>query len=338
MGPKGAWIVLALSITMAIRDVYGIYGYDCGTKLTNLTTLSLVDIGECESNDEDVQATSIPAKLIQINDYNMIHAMECKVLVKRSTHYCGMHSHTSPVLFGEIEYYKEVSRDECEAMHVSSVFNGFNIKLMNIARNSTTRKAVIFAGKIDKNSHCTAGEAYDDPYGSFTDVLVTGYVIVTIRDYDVKLSLENNKVILEDGTACNVNARQCVSGDAANVCRTTISEAMCGANKYQVMYELFVSKINDKDNKNVMYSLDRHEYSFALMKTFEESVCGITLIHTEVPRLLIVENPASNHLFVKKELAPANFDIFAFIIAKFLFLENHLKGQLQNLYKSILKE
>ncbi|CAB0041111.1 unnamed protein product, partial [Trichogramma brassicae] len=126
--------------------------------------------------------------------------------------------------------------------------------------------------------------------------------------YDKKVNAEEFKVgdsvyllkgvILEDGTTCNANARHCVSGDGANVFWTTIPEAMCGANKYQVMYEGFVSRISDKENKNVLYSLDTHEYSFALMKTFEESVCGITMIHTEIPRFLIVENPASNHLRV----------------------------------------
>ncbi|KAL7289205.1 hypothetical protein TKK_0017145 [Trichogramma kaykai] len=88
-----------------------------------------------------------------------------------------------------------------------------------------------------------------------------------------------------------------------------------------------------------MYALDTHDYSFAFLKTFEETICGVNFIHTEVPRFLIIEDPRSNHLFQQQEIAPlANVDTFAFINSTALFLEKHLKGQMDKMYRSLVKE
>ncbi|CAB0041317.1 unnamed protein product [Trichogramma brassicae] len=203
-------------------------------------------------------------------------------------------------------------------------------------KNSTTSKPVVLAGKLDKDSHCESGANYDDPYGTFTDVLVTGYVSIGIYDYDIKLNLENDKVFMQDGTPCNAKARHCISGEGGNVFWDTLPEQICGANKYTVLYEGFITKVSDLEDKNVMYSLDTKDFSFALLKTYEETICGITFIKTEIPRFLIIENPRSNHLVRKQEVAAANVDIFAFINAEALFLEKHLKKQMKEMYETLV--
>ncbi|KAL7295021.1 hypothetical protein TKK_0011624 [Trichogramma kaykai] len=333
----GAELVVALLCVAAlIQEGHCIYGYDCANKLTNLTTLSLVDIGECETRTNQANAITIKAQLIQVNDYNIIHAKECQVKIKRTVHHCGMHSHTSAALYGEIEYYKKLTRDECEGIQLTGTFNGFGLLLMHIKRNSTTTRPVVLAGKLDKNAGCESGAAYDDPYESFTDVLVTGYVSIGIYDYDMKLNLESDKVLMQDGTPCSAKARHCISGEGGNVYWDALPEKMCGANKYAVLYEGFMNEISDPEDKNVMYVLDTHDYSFALVKTIEETICGVKFIHTEVSRFLIIEEPRSNHLLQKQEVATANVDIFAFINAKALFLEKHLKGQMKKMYDALM--
>ncbi|KAL7296790.1 hypothetical protein TKK_0010193 [Trichogramma kaykai] len=247
-----------------------------------------------------------------------------------------MHSHTSAVLFGEIEYFKEITKDECEGIQLTGTFNGFGLSLMHLERNSTTTKSVILAGKLDKDSHCESGANYDDPYGTFTDVLVAGYVSIGIYDYDIKLNLESDKVFMQDGTPCNAKARYCISGEGGKVFWDALPEQICGANMYTVLYEGFITKVSDPENKNVMCLLDTKELSFALLKTYEETICGITFIKTEVARFLIIKNPRSNHLIQKQEVAAANVDIFAFINAKALFLEKNLKKQMKEMYEMLV--
>ncbi|KAL7301579.1 hypothetical protein TKK_0005593 [Trichogramma kaykai] len=331
-------VVALLCVAALIQEGHCIYGYDCANKLTNLTTLSLVDVNECETRANQASAVTIEAQLIQVNDYNIIHAKECWVKIKRTVHHCGMHFHTSAALYGEIEYYKELTRDECKEIQLTGTFNGFGLSLMQIKRNSTTIRAVILAGKLDKHVGCESGAAYDHPYGSFTDVLVTGYVSIGIYDYDIKLNLESEKVFMQDGTPCSAKARHCISGEGSNVYWDALPEKMWGANKYTLLYEGFINKISDPEDKNVMYVLDTHDYSFALVKTIEETICGVKFIHTEVARFLIIEEPRSNHLLHKQEVAAANVDIFAFINTKALFLEKHLIGQMRKIYDALMLE
>ncbi|KAL7289206.1 hypothetical protein TKK_0017146 [Trichogramma kaykai] len=92
-----------LFVAGLIRSGNCIYGYDCGTKLTNLTTVSLMDTGDCEPTADNTKSVKIEAQLIQINDFNIIHVKECSIKIKRTVEHCGMHSHKSTVLFGEIE-------------------------------------------------------------------------------------------------------------------------------------------------------------------------------------------------------------------------------------------
>ncbi|CAB0031899.1 unnamed protein product [Trichogramma brassicae] len=94
-----------------------------------------------------------------------------------------------------------------------------------LEKNSTTTRSVVLAGKLDKDSHCESGDNYDDPYGTFTDVLVTGYVSIGIYDYDIKLNLESDKVFMQDGTPCNAKASHCISGEGGNVFWDTLPRA-----------------------------------------------------------------------------------------------------------------
>ncbi|KAL7286071.1 hypothetical protein TKK_0019678 [Trichogramma kaykai] len=103
----------------AIQQATAIYGYDCGTKLTNLTTISMLDVGKCKEERPEVRTTRIRAQLVQVNDYGLMKIKECKVLIKRMVFYCGMHSHISLVANGEIEYYKKITQEECDGPHQS---------------------------------------------------------------------------------------------------------------------------------------------------------------------------------------------------------------------------
>ncbi|CAB0031144.1 unnamed protein product [Trichogramma brassicae] len=272
------------------RNLYILHGTDALAWLA-ATTLAILVIravkksqGTYDAEEEEYQANHKNRDGDRVITY--IGIRETLVTV----HHCGMHSHTSAVLYGEIEYYKELTRDECEGIQLTGTFNGFGLSLMQIKRNSTTKKSVVLAGKVDKDGGCEAGASYDDPYGSFTDVFVTGYVTIGIYDYDIKLNLESDKVFMQDGTPCNAKARHCISGEGGNVFWDTLPEKMCGANKYTVLYEGFMNKVSDPEDKNVMYVLDTHDYSFAVVKTIEETICGVKFIHTEIGRFLIIDN------------------------------------------------
>ncbi|KAL7289959.1 hypothetical protein TKK_0015692 [Trichogramma kaykai] len=312
-----------------------IYGFDCGTKLTNITTISLVDVGDCDIDTPEVEIDKINAQLIQINDYGMVHVRECKLLMKRTIYYCGMHSHVSPAANGEVAFYKEMSRDECDLLQVTGTYNGFDKRIVNIKRNDTTTTPMTFAGKINADKSCEAASSYEDPYGTFDNVVVTGYIIIEIKDYEAKIDLTTNKLLLSSGVTCKASERKCINDDGSNVYWDKPTEDTCGMLKYAVIYEGFIDKVIDNGDNTIMYMLETEEYSFSLLRKSEENICGTTFVRLEHPRLQIVENAHKNTLLRKSDIAAANIDIFAYINLKFVYVEKHLKGQIKRMYQNM---
>ncbi|KAL7301782.1 hypothetical protein TKK_0005772 [Trichogramma kaykai] len=252
---------------MAIKTTTAIYGYDCGTKLTNLTTISLIDVGKCKEERPEVRTTRIRAQLVQVNDYGLIKIKECWV---------------GPA------------------------------------------------------GNCKGETKYVDAYGVFNDVVVTGWIEIELKDYTAKMSLDANKLQLTSGTTCEASKRTCIGGDGSTAFWSTVDTGDCGLNKYSVIYDGFMDKVEDSGEKDVIYTLETEEYAFALMKKYVESVCGLDLIHSEHPRLLIVENAGISPMLRKTDLAAQNIDQFAYTNAKFLYVEKHLKGQLKEMYYKII--
>ncbi|CAB0042490.1 unnamed protein product [Trichogramma brassicae] len=147
------WAVL-LTSSWTIRSE-ALYAYECGTQISNLTVVSLTEVGECEIKEPEVKRTQIYAQLLQINNYNVIHVYECTIRVTRQVHHCGMHSHQSVVKDGMISYYKELSHDECLGIHHTTSYTGYNTILKDIPRNGTKSLPMTFAGTLDSTGACS---------------------------------------------------------------------------------------------------------------------------------------------------------------------------------------
>jgi len=64
--------LLAFIILFFVRNSLELYGLDCRDQLTNLTTISLLDVGECNIERPRVEITPIHGRLLQLNDYGTV--------------------------------------------------------------------------------------------------------------------------------------------------------------------------------------------------------------------------------------------------------------------------
>ncbi|XP_077279178.1 uncharacterized protein LOC143906797 [Temnothorax americanus] len=97
-----------------------------------------------------------------------------------------------------------------------------------------------------------------------------------------------------------------------------------------------VSETNDK--LQLLYSLSTQDVTFALTRIGEEVLCGYTLIKTEHPKLVILETNKRNSFARKRPLAIENIDIFAYVNSKFVYVERHIRTQMNRLYTDVLKQ
>lgn len=80
-------------ISLWIRDSEEIIGYDCGSASTNITTLSLLNIEECDIPPQEVVSQKRYIQLLQINEFSSTKVIQCKVEIDRLIRRCGMFSH-----------------------------------------------------------------------------------------------------------------------------------------------------------------------------------------------------------------------------------------------------
>ena len=101
----------------------------------------------------------------------------------------------------------------------------------------------------------------------------------------------------------------------------------CEAEKYSSFG--LGQKIVDQDEK-VLYTLTTSDITFTFNALPRINVCGHILIRTEHPRLLICEIIPGNVRARKVDVA--EMDLMAYTNSKFIYVERHMRRQLQHLY------
>ncbi|KYQ50688.1 hypothetical protein ALC60_10231 [Trachymyrmex zeteki] len=128
------------------RESCGI-GYDCGSASTNLTTLSLVNIEECDIPLQNVNSTKVYVQLLQVNDFKSVRVIQCKIEIDRLVRKCGMFSHTMDVYNGKHSYIIEVSREACQRTYGSFELSGTYIT--GLKSNQTATRPVFLADHVN---------------------------------------------------------------------------------------------------------------------------------------------------------------------------------------------
>lgn len=331
------WGLAVYYLLCSPRTTEGIIGYDCNGATLNITTVSLLEVGECNIPLQEVNETSVHIQLLQINQYASIHVRQCKVEIYRIIRRCGMWSHGMDVPNGEYSYIDSVSRDECLDMYKLGKIKIGQTEVHRIHANQTVSRPISIAGTINHNSECE-GVYYSDPYGSWEKVFVKGTVKISLRDYEADVDVNTNKVLLRSGTKCDLNDGRCTDIDGGDTYWDPFPEDSCHSKRYGVLYEGPAKRTTDVDTKfkQTMYSLTEGDIIFALTAKERINVCGYSLILTEHPKLLIVET-RKNEPFVKKEpIHVGNLDLFSYVNSKFVYVEKYIRTQMKQMYQDIL--
>ena len=331
-------LILTLFITTWMaRFGLSIIGYDCGSSRLNITTISLVDVDECEASGTTQNITKVHLHLLQLNEFTKTQVKQCKIVIQRTISYCGMHSHASAVAQGQLEYVYDIGMERCRKLHTTGVlqFND-NVVIGGIKINATNYYGVTLGGSITRDGHCK-GTQYTDPYGTWDNVVVQGTVKITLQDYYATVNLNTNRINLRSGVACSLSEGECTDLEGGYTFWNILPEDKCGFTGYGVLYEGPGHKIRAIDDGNIqtIYTVTSSDTTFALTKKGHEMMCGYLIQRTEHPKLFIVENHKGLILPARNGISIENLDIFSYVNSKFVYVERHIRTQLSRLYHDI---
>ena len=313
-----------------------IIGYDCSQKYSNFTSFSLVDIADCDLPNPIINESIVNISLVQVNEFAYAPVYYCKVVIKRSAEHCGHWSHVSPLKHGEVKYVYDLDREECFKMHRKGAFFVANQYVGNIRVNDSITIPLNFAGTLSETGACSSGE-YSDPYGHFTNALVRGYVTITLQERYNSVNLETNKIILDSGTRCVFTDQECIDAVYGHAYWDLVPTDVCETNRYTLLYSGRASKIVEKDNeRSPLYVVESDGIAFAFKDFGSISRCTFELIRTEHPKLFILIDEHRDQFRASKIISVNNLDLFSYVNSKFVYIEKHLKKQMQQLYQDVL--
>lgn len=333
--------MIRLTVLIAALPVLtnGLTGYDCESAGLNITTLSLLDIEQCNVENIEPEQTSVYVQLMQVSDYGKTRAIQCRMEIDRMIYYCGMHSHISLVSNSRKQYIQELGNDACRRIQETGSVTLASTVIDRIAGNSTNFRSVTLAGKVGVDGACRGAE-YTDGYGSWDNVVVQATVRITLRDLEVSVKRSSGEVILPSGTRCPVTDRTCQDSDGAETYWTALAEDSCHFDQYDILYEGNAVRLSPRANQTstIVYTVTTGDTTFALTKTKEIDVCGYKLFRTEHPKLLILETQRGRTFKIRSKIAIDNLDIFAYVNSKFVYVGKHVKTQLTRMYQDIMEQ
>ncbi|KYN05855.1 hypothetical protein ALC62_03208 [Cyphomyrmex costatus] len=341
MDPRIKGITTIFIITIWIQQAYGIIGYDCSSASANLTTLSLINIEECDIPLRTVNSSRVYVQLLQLDDFKSVSVIQCKIEIERTIKKCGMFSHTMDVHNGQFSYITEVSRDACQRMHTYGSFEIAGTHITGLKSNQTASRPITLAGQVDHDGTC-AGSAYSDPYGTWSHVIVLGSIKITLQDYVADVKINTNRVHLRSGVTCELSATHCTDIEGGDTFWKPVPEDSCKLSDYSSLYNGYADKIFDAADKRTqtVYSLNAQSLIFSLASTGEYTTCGHKLTRTEHPKLIIFEtSPPSipgTEVFKSHGFIAMHIDLFTYINSKFVYVERHIRTQINQLYKNVL--
>ncbi|CAD6223579.1 GSCOCG00013004001-RA-CDS, partial [Cotesia congregata] len=317
--------------------VNAIIGYDCGSKILNMTTISLVDIDECDIGEEHIETTIPDIALLQLNEYEHTPVTQCKIEIHRVIQHCGWQSCNSIVSHGISEYILPIDREMCQVAHDHGTLRIGNTFIDGIVPNVTTIRSITLAGSVNNNADCTNAQ-YSDPFGTWDNVFVVGTAKIIIKSQMARVKVADDKVYLPSGTPCKLSRGKCIDPEDGYTYWQSLPRKYCISDTYTILYSGGATRLKSKTE--TVYSVNVRDTSFSLSMTGTETSCGVSLIRTEHPKLYIIAKKDLETLEKGNIVAsnPDNLDLFLYANAKFVYVEKYLRSQVQSLYLDVIKK
>ena len=237
MGSGKKKLTTLVMLTLMRRTVGAIIGYDCGWNQLKLTTLSLLEVGECDIPKPKLHVETTYIQLLQISDFTLTQVRQCKIVIRRTISHCGIHKHISAVNNGQSEYIHELSHQQCNTLHSSGKISlDKNLQISNLKVNQTSYHNVLLAGSLARNGDCS-GTQYSDPFGTWNNVIVQGVIKITLQEYYTPVNLNITKIHLRSGVICSLSESHCVYMEGGQPFWNPLPDDICNFNKYEILYK-----------------------------------------------------------------------------------------------------
>lgn len=327
-----------------INQGHSLIAYSCSEEKANYTSISLVDLPNCNQELNKISTEQIIIQLVQKKEFKEIDYFQCSVIASNHLFRCGksIDTNTRGGLYTDV---LELDYSDCRNMLRYNSFT-FKSKLYKLDDKDLQYISDTTHGYIDGDGSCTPGQdLFKDGTHHDRPVIQTEFKIKKmIRKATV--DLDNDLIVFEDGTRAKYSNFRAFSADHGHMFWEDPKDLLkCQDDKeFTVLYQGVASKVRDTnllDNTTfVSYIFQMEDYDFQIGLTGKRNfLCGLPGLVTEHPKLTIIEKPKNQDFILsKKDLFVKEVNLLTYINSKLVYLMRHTGGQINSLYKKFAKE
>ncbi|UHM27546.1 MAG: hypothetical protein SaCV1_gp2 [Sanya chuvirus 1] len=330
-------VYIPVLVVLAALTADALIGYDCRHPEVKITAISLTELDDCpDYPDPDIEE-AWRLQLIQKRRFARRPYIQCEVIRKVFRFQCGNMNHLYRVTNGYQEFYDTLTMGDCEKMINTERYTlASRSEAIRLKINSTVSGSINTVGWTHENGYCGGESVTLD--GLHYDRLVetTHYTITLYRGYST-VDYENGLMILPSGVKCPLESGKCMDLTKGMVFWDNVNIQECSADSYIVLYEGAGKVLTSSQDKRQVLVVDDSTSSFSLEVRDPVIICNVASFKTEHPQLLISRATGRVYNFRNSGIDPLDVSLSAFINSKFVYVERHIRSQLNSLYRDVLK-
>lgn len=330
-------MVILLASTLGVNAT--IVGYDCINKATNISVISLSEITKCEPKNESLTEEEVNLQVVQLKSNIKVPIRSCLVKISTLITHCGMHSHSSQAYKGfKVDVIHEITESVCDRLIEYGEFRSLGgIHMTGIKVNTTVVREVTDFGEITdtRSSNCEGVDVYiDDVY--YKSVIVSrSYKFIT-RVHEGIMDNDDAKVKLSSGYSYEYSDGSGFDPDYGYSYwnKNSIGLSSCEASRLIMIYsglgKILTTSLGDKTAV-----INTQDQVMAIALKTRTILCSHHAYMTDHSKLYIILGQGSIANSVHSAIDSSNLDMFLYTNSKFVYIEKHFKGQINNLYNNL---
>ncbi|UOW66029.1 glycoprotein [odonatan chu-related virus 136] len=328
---------LAIVHIFMLNPIIGLIGFDCKHDDVEYSAVSIKDVAECDETKPSASQSTINIQLLQKRRISKVFYVSCYVHISVLISHCGMHSHSSMAQGGFTQRIESFTQASCKKAIATKTVTILGVPVdVNVINSSITGSITPHGSLWGGDARCSgSGFSFNGQYYS-DSVMQVSYNIILKTGYGTHDS-ENGLMITGFGSSGPYNDGALLDRNYGYVFWSSKVDDDCSnPRSYMVLYEGPAERLfSERDNRTVIV-VEQQTTTFSLQLKEPTLICSQHAHNTEHDQLKVITS-ANNLFFFQKVADSLDINLSTYINAKFVYVERHLRTNIETLYEDVIK-
>lgn len=264
-----------LFLIFIARCSNALIGYDCNTPYDNGTIVSLLEDDTCHLNEEDLILHDVPIEMLHHPRITTVNVLSCRIEIE---YVINNPKNKNNNVINNKRHYVPVGLSSCISLNAHGIFQFGNSTFDTLVKNDVNSRLIY-----------PSDEALSIPSENLKiKETVNTYIHIVYKNYFVKVDLLINKILLNVGTTCTYTNLECTDEEGFQNFWSPVFLDKCEKSQQSIIYRGTAKRMQSIGHSSA-YALKHNNVSMILFIRTQHSICNVTVLQTEHPRIVVKE-------------------------------------------------